>query len=94
MVIQDITSGPEIEQYCLPKWFHLGTSALDHDNGREDNHFYLRKTGRYPAVPVVAELVGSDANLFEYKYNQSSLSSWENTATKTRELNRIYPKGV
>lgn len=92
VVIQDITSGPEIEQYCLPKWFHLGTSALDHDNGREDNHFYLRKTGRYPAVPVVAELVGSDANLFEYKYNQSSLSSWENTATKTRELNRIYPK--
>ena len=92
VIIQDIHSGAEIEQYCLPKWFHLGTSALDHDNGREDNHFYLRKTGRYPAIPVVAELTGSDVNLFKYKYNQSSISSWENTATKTRELNRIFPK--
>lgn len=92
-IIQDVTSGAEIEQYCLPKWFHIGTSALDHDGGREDNHFYLRKTGRYPAIPVVAELVGADANSFQYKYNQSSLlTSWDNVNTKTRELNRIYPK--
>lgn len=93
VVIQDVTSGAEIEQYCLPKWFHLGTSALDHDGGREDNHFYLRKTGRYPAIPVVAELVGKDAQSFKYKYNQSSLlSTWSNTTTKTRELNRLFPK--
>lgn len=91
-IIQDIHSGAEIEQYCLPKWFHLGTSALDHDGGREDNHFYLRKTGRYPAIPVIAEFAGTSGNDFKYKYNQSSISSWENTATKTRELNRIFPK--
>ncbi|MDE6394311.1 MAG: glycosyl hydrolase family 98, partial [Duncaniella sp.] len=39
------------------------------------------------------ELVGKDAQSFKYKYNQSSLlSTWSNTNTKTRELNRIYPK--
>lgn len=93
VVIQDVTSGQEIEQYCLPKWFHLGTSALDHDGGREDNHFYLRKSGRYPAIPVVASLNGSEANSFKYKYNQSSLlTSWDNVSTKTRELNRIFPQ--
>lgn len=93
VVIQDVQSGAEIERYCLPKWFHLGTSALDHDGGREDNHFYLRKTGRYPAIPVVAELKGAEANSFKYKYNQSSLlSTWDNTSTKTRELNRLFPQ--
>lgn len=93
VIIQDIHSGAEIEQYCLPKWFHLGTSALDHDNGREDNHFYLRKTGRYPAIPVVAELTGNAANSFKYKYNQSTISNtWSNLSTKTRDLNRIFPK--
>lgn len=90
-IIQDITSGAEIEQYCLPKWFHLGIGALDHDQGREDNHFYLRKTGRYPAMPVVANLVGPEANSFEFKYSQSAIKGWENQSAKTRELNRIFP---
>ena len=93
VVIQDVQSGAEIEKYCLPKWFHLGTSALPHDEGREDNHFYLRKTGRYPAIPVVANLNGSEAISFKYKYNQSSLlTTWDNVNTKTRELNRIFPQ--
>lgn len=92
-IIQDIYDGEKIEQFCLPKWFHLGTSALDHDGGREDNHFYLRKTGRYPAIPVVAEFAGTSGNDFMYKYNQSSIvNTWSNMATKTRELNRIFPK--
>lgn len=93
VVLQDVRSGAEIEQYCLPKWFHLGTSALDHDGGREDNHFYLRKNGRYPAIPVVANLNGSETNSFKYKYNQSSLlTTWDNVSVKTRELNRIFPQ--
>lgn len=93
VIINDITSGAEIEKFCLPKWFHLGTSALSHDEGREDNHFYLRNTGRYPAIPVVANLRDTEAKSFKYKFNQSSIvSSWDNISTKTREWNRIYPQ--
>lgn len=92
VIVQDVQSGADIEKYCLPKWFHLGTSALDHDNGREDNHFYLRKTGRYPAVPVVADLADADANSFKYKNNQTSISNWENVTNKLRDFNRMYPQ--
>ncbi len=92
-IIQDINSGAEIEKYCLPKWFHQGIGALDHDGGREDNHFYLRKTGRYPAMPVIAEFAGGMASKFAHVRNQSEIvGSWANTSAKTRELNREFPQ--
>lgn len=92
-IVQDITSGAEIEKYCLPKWFHQGISALDHDGGREDNHFYLRKTGRYPAIPVVAEFAGDFARKFKHVRNQSEIvGAWANTSAKTRDLNREFPQ--
>lgn len=91
-IVQDVAAGAEIEKYCLPKWFHKGIGALDHDEGREDNHFYLRKTGRYPAIPVVAEFAGDFAKKFKYVRNQSEiLSTWENEGAKVRELNREFP---
>lgn len=91
-IIQDVTTGQEIERYCLPKWFHEGAGALSHDGGREDNHFYLRASGRYPAIPVIAQFAGSSANDFKYKYTQSSINStWADKSTKLRELNRVFP---
>lgn len=91
-VIQDIAGGSDLDKYCLPKWFHQGIGALDHDGGREENFFYLRKTGRYPAIPVVAEFAGDMAKKFKYVRNQSEIiNSWSNTSDKTRELNRVFP---
>lgn len=92
-IVNDITSGQAIEQYGLPKWFHEGIGAFDHDGGREDNHFYLRKTGRYPAIPVIANFTGNMATKFKYVYNESAITStWSTVSAKQRELNRVFPQ--
>lgn len=92
-VVQDITSGSSLDQYCLPVDFFTGIGALDHDGGRENNHFYLRKTGRYPAIPVVAEFANGMSSKFETIRNQSEiLNTWSTTSNKLRELNRVFPQ--
>ena len=86
-VIQDIAGGSDLDKYCLPKWFHQGIGALDHDGGREENFFYLRKTGRYPAIPVVAEFAGDMAKKFKYVRNQFGDHKTPGPIHRTRLVN-------
>ncbi len=55
----------------------------------------LRKTGRYPTIPVAFELCDDVANSFQYKINQSTFERiLSDVNTKVGKFNRWFPQEV
>lgn len=83
----------DLEKYCLPKSFFAGIGAMPMDGGREENYFYLRSTGRYPAIPVVAEFAnGFEAKFKTVRKQSDILTAWNKESDKVRHLNRDFPR--
>lgn len=93
VVIQDVYSGDDNAKYCGPKNLHQGLYLRDDDGNLWDNKCYLKKTGRYPTIPVVYELCDAVANSFSSKINQSSFDGgWSDIQLKVGKFNRIFPE--
>lgn len=69
---------------------------MDEDGRQGDNRLWFKKTGRYPAIPTVAQLADDVAQTFQYKVNaslfQSASSAWGDISRKQEQMNAIFPE--
>lgn len=97
VVINDITPTGATKfdaGYSAPATLFKGLYLLDEDGTQDSNHYWFKKTGRYPTIPTVARLNDNMAQAFPYKVNASeflSNSGWGDVATKQERLNNIFP---
>lgn len=93
VILQDVYSGDDNAQYSGPKNLHEGLYRRDDDGNLWDNHYFFKKTGRYPTIPVAFELCDDAANSFLYKINQSTFEgSWSDVNLKVGKFNRWFPE--
>ena len=81
--------------YSAPTTLYQGLYQMDGDGAHKDNRYWFKKTGRYPAIPVVARLADDLARTFQYQINASQFrtnSGWGNLMMKQRKFNDIFPE--
>jgi hypothetical protein len=93
VIINDVSSGSDLDKYSSPTTLFEGLYRMDVDGNMLDNRYWFKKTGRYPAIPTVYQLSGTDANSFPVKINKSTYSTrWPDIATKVSEFNNLFPE--
>jgi hypothetical protein len=96
VIINDVTSGTDVDKYSSPSTLYEGLYRMDNftdPNLLLWNRNWYKKTGRYPAIPVVYQLNGTDANSFQVKVNKSAYSTrWSTTTAKVNEFNTLFPQ--
>lgn len=85
--------------YLTPRTLFDGLYRQDADQGGRlyenhwvDNHWWLKKTGRYPAIPQVAGLLDDDAQSLQIVKVSEYDSRWGNIANKQKELDALFPQ--
>lgn len=81
--------------YSAPANLFRGLYLMDEDGIKEDHHLYFKKTGRYPAIPTVAELTDDLANSFEFQIDASQFitgSGWGDIRIKQAKFNEVFPE--
>ena len=97
-VINDISGGSDEDKYAA--WDNLYDGIYKQDdpfnkgNGYwMDNYLYLKKTGRYGAIPVMLEARDELAKQIPVLVNKSTRKArWQTIDTKVEEFNRYYPE--
>lgn len=97
VVINDVAStGTNYDPgYSAPKNLFKGLYLMEEDGIQTDHHLFFKKTGRYPAIPTVAELSDDLANTFEYQLRASQFASgtgWGDISTKQSHFNALFPE--
>lgn len=81
--------------YAAPANLYRGLYLLDEDGTQTENRYWFKKTGRYPAIPVVANLVDDLARSFSYQIKASQFqtsSGWGDITQKCNKFNSIFPE--
>lgn len=81
--------------YSAPKNLFEGLYLMDEDGVQTEHHLFFKKTGRYPAIPTVAELADELANTFDYQLKASEFASgtgWGDINTKQSQFNLLFPE--
>lgn len=92
VIINNVGSGTNQDQYSTPQTLFEGLYRMDSDGNYEFNKSFFKKTGRYPAIPVVYQLDDADANSFAVQVNKSDFATrWPNIASKITEFNTLFP---
>ena len=91
VLINDINTGSDWDIYASPLSLYDGLYAID--GPMNNNKTWTKKTGRYPAIPIVAELADDIAETFPIKIKKSEFSKrWPDTQSKIDEFNTLFPE--
>lgn len=93
------TDDPAHNPYLTPERLFDGLYRQDCDQGGKkwrnhwlENQWWLKKTGRYPAIPQVYTLIDDDARTMEIVHKSKYNERWGNVDTKVKELNELFPE--
>lgn len=97
-IINDVENGNDEEKYAA--WTNLydglykQTDPFNRNNGTwMDNFCYLKKTGRYGAIPVTLEPADETAKQIPVQvYKSKHASHWNSISKKTEEFDEQYPE--
>ena len=98
VVINDRTSGNDEEMYAawgsLYDGLYKQTDPFNRGNGQwMENYCYLKKTGRYGAIPLVIGLYDDAAKAIPVQVKKSAYASrWSTQTKKVNEFNAEYPE--
>lgn len=97
VVINDLNStGANFDPgYSAPENLFKGLYLMDEDGVQTDHHLFFKKTGRYPAIPTVAELADDLANSFKVQLKASQFTSgtgWGDINYKQAQFNALFPE--
>lgn len=98
VVVNDINNGDYEQSYAA--WGNLYDNLYKQDdpfnrgNGQwMDNFCYLKKTGRYAAIPIVIALYDSVAKAIPVQVKKSAYQSrWGTQTAKVNDFNKQYPE--
>lgn len=79
--------------YITPEFLYEGLYKMDNDGTYLKNQTWFKKTGRYPAIPMVYKLNDAMANSFQVKVNKSDYETrWPSVGAKVNEFNQLFPE--
>lgn len=97
-VVNDINSGNDEDKYAAWDNLYDGLYKQDDPFNRNngywmDNYLYLKKTGRYGAIPVMLEAYDELAKQIPVLVNKSTRKTkWSSVNKKVEEFNQYYPE--
>lgn len=93
VLIQDVTWGNNDNKYSTPQTLFDGLYNMEDGKNYENNTTYYKKTGRYPAIPIVYGLRDDLAKSFKVQVKTSQYSSrWSSISAKVNEFNSLFPQ--
>lgn len=97
VVVNDMKDGTEEERYSswgdLYDGLYLQDDPFNPKDGHwSNNHLYLKKTGRYAAIPIAPGLLADAAKAIPAKVRRSEKDArWPTIEAKVKEFDSLYP---
>jgi hypothetical protein len=94
VIVQDINNGDVDSRlnYMTPEGLFRGLYQLDTDGEWLNNITWMKKTGRYPAIPTVYGLADDAARSFAVQIPSSGYTKrWKTVADKVAEMDDLFP---
>ena len=97
-IINDITGGSDEDKYAawdnLYDGLYKQSDPFNRNYGHwMDNYCYLKKTGRYGAIPIMLEAADELAKQIPVKVDKSTRNTrWATMDKKVEEFNQYYPE--
>lgn len=93
VLINDVSVGGEDVVYGAPETLYDGLYNMNDAEHVHDQKNWFKKTGRYPTIPIVPDLVDGLANSIPSQVLRSEYDTrWGTIAKKQEEFNRIFPE--
>lgn len=93
VIVQDVKTGDAVKDYMTPENLFKGLYQKDDDGEWLNNITWMKKTGRYPAIPAAYTLADSLAQTFEVQVKASQYAKrWPNIQSKVNEFNNLFPE--
>lgn len=93
VIINDVNTGDDGTVYGAPNTLYDGLYSTKDGAYYHDQTDWFKKTGRYPTIPIVSELVDGLAQSIPNQVLRSKYNSrWSTIAKKQEEFNRIFPE--
>lgn len=96
-ILNDITSGNK-NPYVTPRTlfdglyrFNVDAGGVTYGEGWQDQRWWTKKSGRYPAIPQVYGLLDNEAQALTAIPASSLGTRWQNTNAKVAELSALFP---
>lgn len=90
---QDVNAGSDDNKYSSPVGLYDFLYRMWGDGTLKDNRSFFKRSGRYPTIPVYADLADATANSFQLKVNSSAYNTrWPDSISKVAEFNSLFPK--
>lgn len=89
----DVASGDDMQKYAMPDDIYDGLYKQDGQGNMQENTLWMKKTGRYPAIPLVAAYNDMEAANIPIRLRRSGYASrWKTEADKVKELDALCPE--
>ena len=93
VIVDDVNTGDDGTVYGAPNTLYDGLYSTQTGAFYHDQKDWFKKTGRYPTIPVVSELVDGLANSIPNQVLRSKYDSrWSTIQKKVDEFNKIFPE--
>jgi hypothetical protein len=93
VLVANIETGDERDIFRTPESLYEGLYRMDGDGTYLRNRTWFKKTGRYPAIPMVYQLSDADAKSFQLKVDKSDFANrWPTVESKVAEFNSLFPQ--
>jgi hypothetical protein len=92
-IVNDIATGTSQQKFASPEKLFQGLYLMDDDGTYVNQRSWYKKTGRYPAIPVVWQLTDDLAKTLQVQVKASEYATrWPTTAAKVNEFNTLFPE--
>lgn len=93
VLINDINSGNTQAKFATPNTLYDGLYKQDGEGYLQENKLWFKKTGRYPAIPVVPAFYDTYAKVIPLRIRSSQFNGhWSSTEAKVEEMNKYCPE--
>ncbi len=93
VIINDLNTGDDGTIYGAPNNLYDGLYSTVPGAYYHDQTDWFKKTGRYPTIPIVSELVDGLANSVQTQVKRSQIASrWSTQTKKVNEFNELFPQ--
>ena len=93
VLINDVNNNDAVSTYAAPLDYFDGLYKMDGDGQGLKQTSWFKRTGRYPALPTVYNLMDNDAKLFKYQLKRSEYAAkFPTIADKQKYFNEIFPE--
>lgn len=88
----DITTRGQQDQYAMPDGIYDGLYKPEGQGDMQENTLWLKRTGRYPAIPLVPLYTDMEAGNIPIRLRKSEYATrWASTEDKVGELDALCP---